>query len=116
MWPSLHTADQLFAISNLALIIGLTLTVVATVGAVWMANVREGYLKRELSEAHARLAGLGVATAEANAAAEKARENAAMAQERAALLEKEALQARMRTIQLQNAYRELERKSRKAPF
>jgi hypothetical protein len=77
MWPSPETADRLFALSNVLLILSLSLTVVATIGVVWMANVREGYLKRDLSEANTRIA-------EANAAGEAARLAAAEANKRAA--------------------------------
>ena len=73
MWPSLHTADVVFSLSNIALIVGLALTVVATIGAVWMANVREGYLKRELAESNERIALAQEAAAKANEAAERER-------------------------------------------
>jgi hypothetical protein len=76
MWPAPQTADFLFSLSNVALIVGLALTVVATIGSVWMANVRDGYLKRDLAEADRRIA-------EANAAGEEAR-SAAAANARAA--------------------------------
>jgi hypothetical protein len=76
MWPAPQTADFLFSLSNVALIVGLALTVVATIGSVWMANVREGYLKRDLAEADQRIA-------EANAAGEAARSAAADANARA---------------------------------
>jgi hypothetical protein len=76
MWPAPQTADFLFALSNVALIIGLALTVVATIGSVWMANVREGYLKHDLAEADRR-------SAEANAAGEEARAAASEANARA---------------------------------
>jgi len=79
MWPSLQTADWLFSASNIALIFGLALTALATIGAIWMANVREQYLKRELSKANERIASLqkdtvelGAKTAEANARAAEA--------------------------------------------
>jgi hypothetical protein len=77
MWPSLHTAEWLFSASNVALIIGLVLTAVATVAAVWMANVRDKYLRAELSEAQQRIA-------EADAAGEAAKAAAAEANARAA--------------------------------
>lgn len=79
MWPSLQTADWLFSAPNIALIVGLALTVVATIGAVWMANVRDGYLKRELSEANTRIAesAVRIEVSRAEAASASARAMAA---------------------------------------
>jgi hypothetical protein len=72
MWPPLHIADLLFSISNVALIVGLALTVVATIVSVWMANVREGYSKIELSEANKRIAEADARAVGANARAVEA--------------------------------------------
>jgi hypothetical protein len=83
MWPSLPVAEWLFSASNSVLIFGLAVTVVATIGAVWMANVRDGYLKRDLADANTRIA-------DASTRGDEARKDAAKANERAATLEKEA--------------------------
>jgi len=87
LWPSLQTADRLFSVSNALLIVGLALTVVATVGVVWMANIREGYLKRELAEASAK--------------GEEARAVAAVANERAAEANEKAETERLARIKLE---------------
>lgn len=88
MWPAPQTADFLFALSNIVLIIGLSLSAVATIGAVWMANVRDEYLRRDLAESRRSVA-------EANAAGEEAQAAAAAANVRAAeaALELEKLRA-----------------------
>lgn len=74
MWPSPspETADWLFTLSNALLIVGGCLTVLATIGVVWTANLRDRYLKRDLAEANVRIA-------EANAASEAAKADAAKA-------------------------------------
>jgi len=80
--PSSSLADKLFTSSNLLLIVALTATVIGTVGSVWMANVREGYLRRELAKA-------GEEAAKANEAAGNANERAALLQDTANKSERE---------------------------
>lgn len=63
MWPSEELASRLYDLANMGLIAGLVAGVVSTVLIVWMGNVKEGYLKRDV--AHAQLS-----AAEANEKAE----------------------------------------------
>lgn len=58
MWPSEATAALIYDIANIVLIVGLVIGAVATVLIVWMGNVKEGYLKREVASAHERAAEL----------------------------------------------------------
>lgn len=84
--PSPAAADWWFSIFNGLLVVGLVLTAAATVGAIWMANVREGYLKRDLAEATARV--------------EEARAQAEAAHERTAKLAKETEALRNENLKL----------------
>lgn len=52
MWPSFETAVQLYDNANIFLIGALVVGVIATVLVVWMGNVKEEYLRRDLAEAH----------------------------------------------------------------
>ena len=77
MWPSRETASLVYDIANWGLILGLIIGVVATVFIVWMGNVKEGYLRRDLASAgtesanaHERAAKAEQAAAEANRIAE----------------------------------------------
>jgi hypothetical protein len=65
MWPSLEWAERLYSTANVALILSLAVGVIATVLIVWMGNVKEAYLRRDL-------AGASKAAAEANARAAEA--------------------------------------------
>ena len=58
MWPSEATASLIANIANIALIASLVVGVLSTFLAVWMGNVKEGYLKREIANAHERAAEL----------------------------------------------------------
>ena len=58
MWPSEATASLIANIANIALIASLVVGVVSTFIVVWMGNVKEGYLKREIAIAHERAAEL----------------------------------------------------------
>ena len=77
MWPSFLTASWLYNLANYALVGSLIVGVVATVFVVWMGNVKEDYLWRDVSAA----------------------------KERAATLEKQAADARLQTEQLKSAIR-----------
>jgi hypothetical protein len=92
--PSLPVAERLFSLSNVGLIVGLVLTAVCTVGAVWMANVKEGYLNRELADAKAR-------GEEAKAEAAKANELAALNLEAANKAQRELEIERTERLRLQ---------------
>jgi transposase-like protein len=50
IWPSEATAARTYDIANIALIAALVLGVVATALIVWMGNVKEEYLKRDLAK------------------------------------------------------------------
>jgi hypothetical protein len=85
MWtPSPEAAEWLFSWSNIGLILSLVATAATTVGVVWMANVRDGYLKRDLAVSDERIAELGSETAQARAALGEAQGEIARANERAA--------------------------------
>ena len=92
MWPSLKTAIWLYDASNIGLIIGLVIGVVSTVLVVWMGNVKEEYLNRELAFSRERTATLEKQSYELKVAVSDADARAAEANEKA---EKERL-ARIR--------------------
>jgi hypothetical protein len=86
-WPSLEVASRASDIANLFFVISLVVGVMATIGIIWMANVKETYwdISRKESEEHiAKLTADGDASrasiAEANARAEEASQKAAEAQ------------------------------------
>jgi hypothetical protein len=54
MWPSSETATWLYDWANIFLIGPLVVGAVATVLIVWMGNVKEEYLRRDLSATNAR--------------------------------------------------------------
>jgi len=70
MWFSLETASRLYDAANIFLIIALVVGAVSTVLVVWMGNVKEEYLRRDIASAQEEAA--------------KADERAATAHERAA--------------------------------
>jgi hypothetical protein len=58
MWPSFDTASRAFDIANFAFIASLVVGVVATVTLVWMGNVKEAYLRRDVASTNERAAKL----------------------------------------------------------
>jgi len=82
VWPSFETASRLYDVANFALIASLVVGVAATVLLVWMGNVKEGYLRRDVASAG---------------------ERAATANERAAILEKENLATKLQYERLKAA-------------
>jgi hypothetical protein len=56
MWPSEEWASRLSDWANIGLIVGLIFGVLSTVLLVWMGNVKEAYLKRELADTNLRAA------------------------------------------------------------
>lgn len=56
MWPSFAIASRLYDVANFAFIASLVIGVAATVLLVWMGNVKEGYLRRDVALAIARAA------------------------------------------------------------
>lgn len=83
MWPSFETAACIQNYANGFLILALFVGVVATFLVVWMGNVKEDYLRRDIA--------LG------NDEAAKAKESASKANERTAALENETAQAKLET-------------------
>lgn len=81
VWPSFELASRLYDLANIAFIVSLIVGVFATVLLVWMGNVKEGFLRRDVAQAGA---------------------HAADANERAAALEKEAANARLETENLRS--------------
>src|ERR1035441_8282950 len=77
MWPSETWAGRLFDIANWGLIVGLVVGVISTVFLVWMGNVKETYLRRELGAT-------GERAAEAQKTAEGFRRDIALSNERSA--------------------------------
>lgn len=66
MWPSFETAVWLYDRANLLVIGALTIGVIATVLVVWMGNVKEEYLRRDLASTNERAANAEERAAEAN--------------------------------------------------
>jgi hypothetical protein len=77
MWPSLGTAAWLYDVANFGLIIGLVVGVISTVLVVWMGNVKEEYLKRELANSRERTASLEKQSGESKIAIAKANADSA---------------------------------------
>ncbi len=97
MWPSYETASFLYDKANIALLVGLIIGVVATVFIIWMGNVKEEYLKREVGSA--------------NAVAEKARADAANANKQAAHASERTANVEKHNLELQTTL-ERERSAR----
>lgn len=72
MWPSFETASWLYDLANVAFIASLVIGVAATVLLVWMGNIKEGYLRRDVAGATTRAAEAEARSSEANASALKA--------------------------------------------
>jgi hypothetical protein len=87
MWPSLETSSKLYNYANFALIAALMLGASSTVIVVWMGNVKESYLKLELSQA--------------STTAETAKENVAEANQKTAELKVEVAQLEKENLNLQ---------------
>jgi hypothetical protein len=56
MWPSEYWASRLYDLANLFLIAALIVGVVSTGLVVWMGNIKEGYLRRDLAIANGHAA------------------------------------------------------------
>ena len=56
MWPSFETAVWLYDTANIFLLIALAVGVIATGLVIWMGNVKEEYLRRDVAGAHVRAA------------------------------------------------------------
>lgn len=73
MWPSFETAVWLYDKANIFLIGALVVGAIATVLVVWMGNVKEEYLRRDLADTNARAEEAKAQAAEANEKAESER-------------------------------------------
>ncbi len=73
LWPSLETATRFYDWANIALIFSLIVGAAATVLVVWMSNVKEAYLERELAVTNERAAVAEQRTAEAQLKLEELR-------------------------------------------
>lgn len=73
MWPAYETAVWLYDKANIFLIGALVVGAIATVLVVWMGNVKEEYLKRDIANANERSANAELRAAEANEKAEQER-------------------------------------------
>ncbi len=58
MWPSQQSAERIYNVANVLLIAALIVGALATWFVVWMGNVKEEYLQRDLSGAKERTAEL----------------------------------------------------------
>ena len=54
MWPSFETAVRLYDAANMFLIGALVVGAIATVLVVWMGNVKEEHLRRDLANTNVR--------------------------------------------------------------
>jgi hypothetical protein len=95
MWPSETWASRIYDLANIGLIVGLVIGIVATVLVVWMGNVKETYLRKQLAD-----------TAERAAGAEKSANDALIEQERIRQ-ENIILQSKLLTLQKQSEARRL---------
>lgn len=94
------TADTIYNYSNIALIFGTTLALIATIGAIYSSSVRENY-SNERTIVNEKLTALAKAeAAKANENAAKANENAAFANENAAKSNLRAEQVEKQNIEL----------------
>ena len=71
MWPSFETASRLYDLANTAFIASLVVGVAATVLLVWMGNVKEGHLRRDVATAGEHASAANEAAARANERANK---------------------------------------------
>jgi hypothetical protein len=68
MWPSEAWASRLYDIANWGLVAGLVVGIVSTILVVWMGNVKESYLRRDLANTNERAAKAERDTAQLEAA------------------------------------------------
>lgn len=108
MWPSFETAVWLYDSANIFLVGALAIGVISTFLVVWMGNVKEEYLRRDLSSTNARSEEAKAASAEANARGDEARAGAAIASERASQAEARAAEAKLETEILRKKNSDLE--------
>lgn len=87
MWPSREIASFVYHLANIGLIIGLVIGLISTGILIWMGNVKEEYLKRDVGEADIKAA--------------QANKDAAAASERAAVLEKQAKEEQEKRLRIE---------------
>ncbi len=83
MWPSFETAARLQDTANIFLIGALVIGVIATALVVWMGNVKEEYLRRDLADTNARAEEARADASQSLATAKQAEANLAGANSRA---------------------------------
>lgn len=83
MWPSFETAVRLYDAANIFLIGALAIGVISTVLVVWMGNVKEEYLRRNLADTNARAEEAKADASQSLATAKQAEANLAGANSRA---------------------------------
>jgi hypothetical protein len=94
MWFSIETASKIHDWANVVLIGALAVGVVSTLLVVWMGNIKEGYLRRDIYSA-------GVESAKAIENAAKANERAAEAELAAAEANKKAEEERLARVKIE---------------
>jgi hypothetical protein len=97
---SSSTADTIYNYSNIALVFGTTIALIATIGAIYSSSVRENY-SNERTLNNEKLTSL------AKAEAAKAIENAAKANENAAFANQNAAKSNLRAEQVEKQNIEL---------
>src|SRR5438876_7529022 len=50
MWPSEEWASRIYDAANIALLVGLVMGAVATLLIIWMGNVKESYLRKQVGD------------------------------------------------------------------
>lgn len=83
MWPSFETAVRLYDAANMFLIGALVIGAIATVLVVWMGNVKEEHLRRDLANTNVRAEEAKADASQSLAAAKQAESNLAGANSRA---------------------------------
>ncbi|MFL9863206.1 hypothetical protein PQR67_03350 [Paraburkholderia fungorum] len=96
--PSLNissgTADTLFNLSNIILVLGAVFVAVGTIGAIWTGTIREHYSDIRIRNNETQTALAGAAAARANEGAARANEAAAAANLHAAEVEQQNIELR----------------------
>ncbi|MBI3497825.1 MAG: hypothetical protein HY058_11030 [Proteobacteria bacterium] len=101
MWPSEAWAIWIYDVANIALIISLATVAVVTVLVVWMGNVKEDFLKRDLASAQLDASHAVLQTAILNKEAELARAAIAQAELHAAEANEKAESERLARLKLE---------------
>jgi hypothetical protein len=99
MWPSFETAAWWQDAANIALIGALVIGVIATALVVWMGNVKEEYLRRDLAVTNARAEEAKADASQSLAAAKQAESNLAGANARAEEAKAESAEANARAAE-----------------